>query len=353
MSISVKNSRSIKGHKQTWIEVIRIFATLAVVFLHVAITLVANYTPKELGVFNYAVFNDCYILVTWSVPNFIMISGALLLDPKKNINWEKIGKYIIRMFLVLLTFGVAYALMELIFLDKSFSLIMIAKAVLNTAEGKSWSHLWYIYMLIGLYLLTMPIRYVIQMSSEKEIELYIIIMLIGNFIIPTINTVFGRNLANYMLTSEYLTYYIAGYYLSTTKRRFGKWVVIPMIVSVIIMIVTENVSLFDFGRSYALNHQTKNILVFLLSTSVFISVKNVCESRNVKIGRFSKLFSSCSFAIYLIHPFFINLIYKVFRITPLSFPIGIGVIVMFLIVLASSLVAAIIVKWIPLIKNIV
>ena len=43
------------------------------------------------------------------------------------------------------------------------------------------------------------------------------------------------------------------------------------------------------------------------------------------MGRLGKSISKCSFGIYLIHPFFINLLYKMMDVTPTNFPLlGIG-----------------------------
>jgi surface polysaccharide O-acyltransferase-like enzyme len=54
-------------------------------------------------------------LIRWAVPIFIMISGYLLLDPKKDITIKKIIKYINRMILILLTFGFFYCILENLF----------------------------------------------------------------------------------------------------------------------------------------------------------------------------------------------------------------------------------------------
>ena len=52
------------GEKKVYIEVLRGLATIAVVFLHVVMTLVANYSVEEIGVYNYAIFNDCLLQYT-------------------------------------------------------------------------------------------------------------------------------------------------------------------------------------------------------------------------------------------------------------------------------------------------
>lgn len=47
-----------------------------------------------------------------------------------------------------------------------------------------------------------------------------------------------------------------------------------------------------------------------------------------------------SFAVYLIHPVFLNIAYKLFHVTPLSFPIGVSLPVFFLGTLLLSAAGA-------------
>ena len=81
--------------KITYLEHMRVLATLAVVMIHIVMTLNNNYTIADIGTFNYTVFSDCYMLVKWAVPCFLMISGTLLLNPKKEIDVSKIKSYIV------------------------------------------------------------------------------------------------------------------------------------------------------------------------------------------------------------------------------------------------------------------
>lgn len=338
---------NVSGGKKSYIEFLRVIATFAVVFIHIVMTLVQNYSVQDLGVFNYVVFNDCYILVKWAVPCFIMISGALLLNPSKSIDLKKIWKYIFRMIGVLLTFGIVYSLIELVFEAKEFSFFMLFKAILNTAQGKSWSHMWYIYTLIGLYILTIPLKYVVEKCSEKGLEILVLVLIVGNFIIPTINSIFAIKIENYMLISEYVVYYLLGYYLSVTKRKFNYTAILLLIFSVLFMLLSETLSIYINIESFTLNHQTTNIFTLLLGGSLFALVKNICEYKNYQVGKFVNIISKNSFAIYLVHQFFINFLYKVLKITPLSFPIWLGIVVLFLAVLLLSLGASVVLRKIP------
>lgn len=341
------------GGKLVYIEYIRMFATIAVVFLHVAVTLNANHSIDELGVFNYSVFCACHRLVTWAVPCFVMVSGALLLNPAKNVTFAKVSIYISRMFGVLLTFGIVYSLMELVFSQRTVSAGMLFKAILNTAEGHSWSHLWYVYMLISLYLITMPLRFVIERLKRKELHLALCVLIAGNFIIPSINSVLGLELRNYMILDNYATYYLLGYYLSTCEWKKASIPATTAIAITALSMIMEMYSLHYHGTTYPLNHTVGSIFELIQSVSCFMLVRVICEAKNQQQGKVCRMISEYSFGIYLIHPFFINLIYKVIGFTPLSIPVALGIPALFAVIFVLSLLGTAVLKKIPLIKNIV
>ena len=80
-------------------------------------------------------------MMWWAVPSFLMMSGSLLLDTRKYISLKKLyGKYICRMVTVLLTFGFAFAWLEIIFDQESFRLFQIPKALLRVLTGDTWAH---------------------------------------------------------------------------------------------------------------------------------------------------------------------------------------------------------------------
>lgn len=78
----------------------RIFATIAVVWHHTCGTLVDNaelfYLTRQQNIF----FEAARQSVSWDVPVFVMITGALLLNPLKDISIKRILKYIRRILFV-------------------------------------------------------------------------------------------------------------------------------------------------------------------------------------------------------------------------------------------------------------
>lgn len=337
--------------KQSYIEFIRAFAAITVVFLHIVMTLPANYSIEELGTFNSIVFNACYMPTKWAVPCFVMVSGALLLNPSKTIGYTKTAKYLARMIWVLLIFGTVFSLMELVFSGKRIDVLLPLKALLNVAEGKSWDHLWYIYTLIALYLVTPFFKIAINHISQKEFDILVYILMIGNFLIPYINFIFKLEIKNFMIIPEYATYYLIGYWITTKENICKKKIIIPGIVATIAMIIIEIHSISSNGVVFEANHSSKDLLTLIQSVSVFMFFKEFCF--NKRIGKLLDLICKCSFGIYIIHPFWINMLYKVIKFTPLTMNIGIGILVCFIVVFVLSFVTTLIMKRIPFINKIV
>lgn len=353
----MKKKEQVETKRIGYYERLRVTATIAVVIIHVAMGLPNNYGIAELGVFPFAIMNSTYLLVNWAVPIFIAITGALLLTPQKNIDLKKICAYIKRMFFVLFTFGGVFAIIELSVERRSFSLSVIFKGYLNMLQGNSWSHMWYIYMLIGLYMVTIPLRYIVINMDRKELRILIATLIVGNFVIPTINVSLDIELETYMQWSHYLTYYLLGYYMSTIsdenlascKRWFFPAIAIGIST---FKFIVEYIWINQYGKICPLVHSGR-IWVLLQMVSIFMSYRlfamKACEKG--QINPIIKNIGRCSFAIYLIHPVFENFFYKVIGFTPLSMPIGLGMIVMTILLFGLSWIAAQLMIRVPIVKN--
>ncbi len=71
-----------QGQRETYFDCLRIMATFAVMVLHKT---AQNWYTVEAGTFEWKVFCFYDACVRWSVPIFVMISGALFIGgaPKK------------------------------------------------------------------------------------------------------------------------------------------------------------------------------------------------------------------------------------------------------------------------------
>lgn len=345
----MENMKNQNREKKSYLEYIRALATITVVFLHVVMTLPANYSINELGKVNALIFNSCYMFTRWAVPCFFMISGAIMLQPNKQYSISKVSMYIKRMLIVLIFFGTIYGCMELFFAEGKINLFTFLKAIRMVLEGKSWDHLWYIYALIAIYILLIPFKCIVESIKEKELVIMITVLITGNFLIPSINSVLTLEIKDFMILNENITYFVLGYYLATKENNGWKKAFIYILTSTILMLACEFGSIYINNETFVLNHQSQDILTLIQAVGMFLFIKYFYE--NIEVNNVVNIICKYSFLIYILHPFFINLFYKVFRVTPLSFPIVLGIIILTLGVLIFTFIAAIIVKRVPVLRK--
>ncbi len=342
--------------KKYWIEVIRVFATLAIILLHISTTTIDDYISLEIGnISNYIILDVFQLVCRWAVPCFIMITGALLLNPSKTITKEKIAKYILRIVIVLLTFGTFYSFLEIFFEKRTINLEIIVTSFLNVLQGKSWTHLWYLYTLIGLYIITPILRIVVKNLNEKDLFNVLTIFFIGSVGINTINHLLNLNLENYMLVNIWVLYYLIGYYMTLENnklsfKKINNYFIIIIPITFMLLIDVLNIIKYQQSLKWIVNGD--NIFIFFYSIGIFNYIKQKFNKENEnKTNKIIEILSKYSFSIYILHPFWINLIYKVMKVTPLNFPIFIGILIMFLLIFILTLISAFILKKIPFIKK--
>lgn len=196
-------------------EWLRVFAAAAVVMIHVIFGISDNATVIEVGQARAIWWGILQVAVRWAVPVFLMITGALLLNPEKHLGWEKIKQYSFRMAGVLLTFGFVYCLMELVFTSREINIGIVYNAVINLLQGRSWSHMWYVYALLGLYLLLPVFRAYVAGASRRDMQITLSILAIFTLIVPTVNNVFGVGLSNLVWLTSSSFYLLLGWYAYT------------------------------------------------------------------------------------------------------------------------------------------
>lgn len=330
-------------NKIEWIVNLRAFACMAVVLLHASemwINSIAKFlslsTPRQ---FLYKMIIP--MLTRFAVPTFIMISGCLLLNPKREVDIEKIKKYILKMLCLLGTFGFAFCIIENIFnFGMSDMVRVIYKSIFDLLQAKSWGHMWYLYMLIGLYILTPILRKFVEHTDDASAKFTLGMLFLVSAVIPTINGIFGLSLTTFYLNMfVYIFLFLMGYYIVHTNVITDKTIYIGGAIGII-----GHVVLSYFVKSFSMN-------VFILLEAMLI-VK-LFSSGKIKIRNnwFTNCISKYSLGIYVVHAFWVNLAFKGFGIYPTVLPIGIGEIVFFAYVLIASLVTSMFLYKMPIVKK--
>lgn len=107
-------------------------------------------------------------LMMWAVPCFVMVSGALLLDPAREVTYRKIfRKYIPRVLAALVLFSVVFQIFDDATGESGIQFKTILYGLQNAVTGSGWKHMWYLYLITALYLLLPFYRKIVASSTQK------------------------------------------------------------------------------------------------------------------------------------------------------------------------------------------
>lgn len=335
-----------------WIDDLRVLACFAVIMIHVIAGWTDSVNNLQLTNFRWFIDNVLFqVLIKYAVPVFIMISGYLLLNPQKEIGFLRIKKYVLRMVAVICIFGTGFSLIENILnYGMNNILCLFFKSFLDALQGNSWAHLWYVYLIIGLYLLTPVIKVAINNLKENEIKFILAVLFVFSFVIPSFNNICGLNITTFFIGNEifsYIFYYVMGYYIGNKKLFNERLIYISGVLGIIGFIALCIIKRYG-------------IYVPLINSNVFICLYSILifklfSNNIIKIPdfKFKNFISDYSFGIYIIHPFWINLLNKGLGIYPDILPCIIGEILFFIYALVFSIFSVYIIKRVPIIKKII
>ena len=316
------------------IDLLRILSAMAVIIIHIVSAPVANSSAViDPGITRN--LNLIHTLMNWAVPVFFMITGYCL-QKKKEVTYQYCFSHVVKYISVLFTVGLAYALMEEVFTARTINGSVIVQSVLNVISGNLWDHMWFVYNIIGIYLV-MPVIHLFLSKDIKNAATLTALLFVFNIVLPTFMDYFtvGINLP----FGGYLFYVCLGGTIAKLKinPRFSLFVYLLGLISVIwIVFGIENC---NFGY----NHLT----VCAMATSIFLTVSQM----DTKANKLISCISQCTWGIYLIHPFFINVAVKVLRIDVLSTNIYINLFVICGIIFILSSFTTYILRKTPIVKK--
>ena len=305
----------------------------------------------------WQILNIMDSLCRWCVPIFVMVTGMLLLNPEKEISISTIfKKYIKRIAILFLFWSITFTLLDQI---NATEKLTFETFIEKTIEGHY--HLWYLYMLMGLYLITPIIKTFIQDKNKKLIEYFLILWFIfqGIFHVITVFKPFVKfqpmvSNFNMTLAMGYVGYYILGYYLNKypPKRIFR--IIIYFLALISIYIIVKETRYFVIEH-YELRDTMYNYLsgpVCVTAMAIFMLVKQLFEGKKIeeKAGSIIRQLTKLSFAVYLIHPAFFIIMEKN-EITILKYPLAISVLMYTTVIYLLSLAISFILSKIPIVNK--
>ena len=187
-----------------YLDYIRIMACMMVVLMHAPMP-----SSNAVGVF----LSSVSYFTSPCIGLFFMVSGALLLPSK-----ESTGTFLRKRFLKIVY---PVILWSLIYMGINWNTYSFPKGIIEALFSLPFSPqgnsvLWFMYVLMGLYLITPIISRWLEHVGKKEIEFYLILWLV-TLCYPILELFLSINDGKTGIlyySSGYLGYYVLGYYLN-------------------------------------------------------------------------------------------------------------------------------------------
>ncbi len=352
MSSDARLEEKNREGRQIFLDVLRIVACAAVVLMH-TVSGVLNggfdMTGYERRVCAFRAIMDA---TAWCVPIFLIISGYLLLDPRRKMSLrEAVFQFGRRVFFALVLFGIPYSLIELVGRERAFRPGMLWKAVWNTAVMKSWAHMWYLYLILGLYLITPLLKIILGKLPRAVLVGILAVLFCLCSLIPYAEQFCGFETGLCIIPREgiYLFYYLAGY-LWAIRRKEGLRREGPLCLgSFAVILIAEMCSRFmpEYEVDMAYAYPPTLLASLLLFDGCRALAVGQGKGGNDRLINLSRL----TFGIYLIHPVFLNFFYKYMGLSPMNFRFFIGVPLFFGIAFLGAAVVTYLLRRIPVLRK--
>ncbi|WP_334329663.1 acyltransferase [Companilactobacillus sp. HBUAS59699] len=306
-----------KRKRIIYIDIIRVVAMLAVVFAHSCANILIAGPRASL----WAPANILVTVTEIAVPLFYMISGATILNSNRTKDLKYLFKH--RLVRIILPF-VIWTIISAVFfqtINEGLNLHAIVTKVAMIYHQPVLMAFWFLYPLIGFYLVSPAIKAFIDNTNKSTINYILILWYITNIVLPgmvnslpdTTGAYFSAYGNGLMFLSNKIGYFILGYVLSNLANDKIKLKLhlsvfsIGMLVAIINMYVISRYSL----QQKPLAGFPTAILLPILASSLFLILKKFENNYPMKLQSPIESIAPLTYGVYLSHGIVIDLVQRI------------------------------------------
>lgn len=294
------------------IDIIKCLAIFSVIGVHFILNTVNDIViQSNLDIAIFLAYRQFFIVC---VPLFMLTTGYL------NIKKEPTKKYYKRFYSILGIYFF-YSILALIFRNLYMhEPISVFQGIKLVFTFQAIPYAWYVNMFLGLYLMIPFLNKILNNSSKKELELFILVILVVSIIPATwnnFNTFFGYTniipLPNYWMSIYPIAYYIIGGYIKLHSFSINKihyYLYIAFFIYAVSIVINYIYS--DIGNISNVIKDYSSIFILVQSASLFIYILNI--KKNFKVYQFlTTKIASFTLEMYLVSYIIDNVIYDFFK----------------------------------------
>ncbi len=339
----------LKPQRVEYFDALRVFASLAVMVLHLA---AQHWADADISGAAWRAFNGWNAAVRWCVPVFVMISGALFLERPMTLK-KLYGKHVVRV-------AVAFVFWSGLYAFVSARRYPLERWQIISEFVRGHYHLWFLYMIAGLYLIVPLLRQLA--ASEQTVRCFLLLSLVFGFALPELASLsavytyhLGTDLQVALQTVDlrfvmgFSGYFMLGFWLNrrTLSKREELAIYALGVLGFLFTLLGTQVISNRTGAANVLLYGYCTVNVLCEAAAVFTLFKQHC---NVS-SRLLRTLSAASFGAYLIHALIIDTLQFRFGFDTLAFPPLFSIPILSAVTFVSAYAAALLLRKIPVIRD--
>lgn len=292
----------VKSENIDWINNLRLIALYAVIILHSTSVLLMQY--GKVAMLDWWMADFLNAVVRFAVPVFVMITGALLLHREYEIGnflKKRLSRVVIPfLFWNMVYIGYSWYNEEITF---GTNVWVNIRQVLHLLKYGSSYHLWYVYMLIGLYFFIPVIGKFVRYAKEKEILYFLLVWFAVMMITQPYFSRYNPSVDMHYFAG-YAGYLVLGHYLAFKQfevKHLRVWMIALFVLSAAIIAIGTRQIVPYTQWPVTMFYEPVSPAVLLLSVSVFIIVKLTVPKVPPIVTRVRDFAGSYNYGIYLAH----------------------------------------------------
>ena len=362
----IRSRKPEAGSRTYYFDYLRVLACFSVIIMHItaimSLSAEGTWYNADVKSFYWHVLNVYNCLVRFCVPVFVMISGALFLNPDKYIPVRKLyTKYIPRIVILFIFWSVMLSVTSYIkgiIIDHTNDLEKLNLEDIIIGPF----HFWFLYMIVGLYMIVPLLRKITE--SESLTKYFLVLAVIFTFFLPDcadfislFSEKYGKFLSGRINTLDlrfaagFTGYFLLGHFLNKVhiSRKTERIIYLVGIAAIIMMpIVSGYISVLKNKPVMIFDYISVNVLCE--STVLFVFFKQHFNREN----KFIRKLSQYSLGAYIVHVKAMNLtnmFISMFKLKANAFSILFAVPAVGAVIFVIALTASGILNHIPVIKK--
>lgn len=306
--------------------------------------------PEQLGTISWHMANFIDSAMRWAVPVFVMLSGALLLDGKKQTSPREFWtRRMNRLLPALLFWSVVYLAWRAFFWHQPLTLNTIA---LDLIAGRPYIHLYFLFLIAGLYLVTPFLATAASSLDSKQL---------GQAIVVMAALALGANMVDFLATSAftlfvpYIAYYFAGLYcvrvLANRPAPYGMVLVGAILVTTLFTALSVSVNGLESRWSFYF-YEDLSPTIMVMAVTVFMVLLQASLSPTVQ--SIAQRLAPWTLGVYVAHPIVVELLRNLYHTTmPAMFRPLYYIPITFVATIVIAFTAVALMQRIPILRRVV